>query len=441
MSVYDGCSTMSGTRTGVAKRITDEEPRAVFTHCYGHSLNLAASDTVKKSKLMKDALDTTHEITKLIKFSPRRDAIFHALKAENELASNSHTAGVRVLCPTRWTVRADSLSSIISNYPVLMSTWDEAIDVVKDTESKARIQGVRGQMKTFNFLFGTVLGEMVLRHTDNLSRTLQAKALSAAEGQQIADMVVRTLQTLRSVESFDLFWLKVTKSADSFDVGEPQLPRQRKIPKRYDDGLADSDFHADPKDCYRQQYFEAIDLVVNCIKDRFQQPGYEVYCNLEQLLLKACQREDITSNLDYVCSFYKDDFQPEFLRTQLLTFGLDFQRIQREAYGDNDKKPTIFDIKEYFTSLTTAQKSLLSQVCLVIKLVLVMPATNATSERSFSALRRVKSYLRSTMSQQRLNNLMLLHVHKGITDIINMKDIASEFIGDSEHRLKIFGKF
>ena len=38
---YDGCSTMSGIRTGVTKRISDEEPHAVFTHCYGHSLNLA----------------------------------------------------------------------------------------------------------------------------------------------------------------------------------------------------------------------------------------------------------------------------------------------------------------------------------------------------------------------------------------------------------------
>ena len=92
-------------------------------------------------------------------------------------------------------------------------------------------------------------------------------------------------------------------------------------------------------------------------------------------------------------------------------------------------------------TLTTAQKSLLSQVCRVIKLVLVMPTTNATSERSFSALCRVKSYLRNTMSQQRLNNLMLLQVHKGITDAINLKAIASEFIGDSEHRLMIFGKF
>lgn len=69
-----------------------------------------------------------------------------------------------------------------------------------------------------------------------------------------------------------------------------------------------------------------------------------------------------------------------------------------------------------------------------------MPATNATLERSFSALRGVKTFLRSTMSQQRLNNLMLLHVHvhKDVTDTLELKDIANEFIGDSEHRLKIF---
>ena len=71
---------MIGSRTGATKRIADEEPRAVFTHCYRHSLNLTASDT-EKSKLMKDALDTTHEMTKLITFSPQCDAIFHALKA------------------------------------------------------------------------------------------------------------------------------------------------------------------------------------------------------------------------------------------------------------------------------------------------------------------------------------------------------------------------
>lgn len=68
---YDGASCMSGVRNGVAAQLCKEEARAVYTHCYGHSLNLAAADAIKGSPVMKSALDTTYEITKLIKYSPR----------------------------------------------------------------------------------------------------------------------------------------------------------------------------------------------------------------------------------------------------------------------------------------------------------------------------------------------------------------------------------
>ena len=173
---------------------------------------------------------------------------------------------------------------------------------------------------------------------------------------------------------------------------------------------------------YRQHYIEAIDLAVNCIQDRFQQPGYEVYRNLEQLLLKASQNLDFSAEFTFVTSFYGDDLQTETLHAQLLTFATEFKRV---FSPENNSKPTIFDIKKYFSSLTAAQRSLLSQVSVVLKLVLIMPATNSTSERSFSALRRVKTYLRNTMGQERLNNLMVLHVHKEITDKLDLISIAN----------------
>ncbi len=167
-----------------------------------------------------------------------------------------------------------------------------------------------------------------------------------------------------------------------------------------------------------------------------------MYCKLEEPLVKASLREDFEAPFECVCPFYKDDFQPEILCAQLLTFGVDFQRVYKEAHGEKTQvQPTVFDTREYFKSLSIAQRDLLSQVCRVQQLILVMPATNATSERSFSALRRVKSYLRSTMGQQRLNNLMVLHVHKDRTDTLNPIGVANDFIKDSEHRLRLFGKF
>ena len=86
-------------------------------------------------------------------------------------------------------------------------------------------------------------------------------------------------------------------------------------------------------------------------------------------------------------------------------------------------------------------KALLSQVIRMTKLVLVAAATNATSERSFSALRRAKSYLQSTMGQQRLNNIMVLHVHKERTDKLNLINVANEFVEGSDARLHRFGQF
>ena len=65
----------------------------------------------------------------------------------------------------------------------------------------------------------------------------------------------------------------------------------------------------------------------------------------------------------------------------------------------------------------------------------------APGQISFSALRRVKNYLRMTMSQERLNYLMILHVHKDRTDAHDIKSILNEFVGDSEHRSRIFAKF
>jgi len=72
---YDGDVTMSGKNAGVVTKVLKEEPKALYTHCYGHSLSLACEDSIKHSKIIKDSLDTTYENTKLIKKSPRRDTL------------------------------------------------------------------------------------------------------------------------------------------------------------------------------------------------------------------------------------------------------------------------------------------------------------------------------------------------------------------------------
>ena len=83
---------------------------------------------------------------------------------------------------------------------------------------------------------------------------------------------------------------------------------------------------------------------------------------------------------------------------------------------------------------------MLSKVCILLKLLLVMPATNTISERSFSALRSI-SYLRFTMNQDRLTHLMTLHIHKELTDKLDLITVANDFVAGDTHRLTVFGTF
>ena len=165
---YDGASTMSGIRTGVATRLTALEPKALYTHCLGHSLNLAIQDVMKGIDILKDTIITVYEITKLIKKSPKREAIFDKFQAQvnNEAAA----PGIRMLCPTRWTVRAETLNSILENYTALQLEWDESKKATHDSEMNARIGDVSAQMEKFNFLFGLELGKTLLKMADNRSR-------------------------------------------------------------------------------------------------------------------------------------------------------------------------------------------------------------------------------------------------------------------------------
>lgn len=218
-----------------------------------------------------------------------------------------------------------------------------------------------------------------------------------------------------------------------FGVDEASLPRKRKVPRRLEVGSAEAFYPSTAKDFYSQQYFECLDFIFNAIKDRFDQPGYKTLKQLENLLLKAARGEEYKEELSFAIDHYGDDFTSSSLTAQL--------ELLASAFTSSTDKPTLTDIREYIVSLSPAQRISISEVCTVLKLIIVMPATNAVSERSASVLRRVKTYLRATMSQLRLNNLLILHAHKDRTDHLIVPSCLNEFIRGNEHRMTVFGDF
>ena len=79
---FDGASNILGRRSGVAIQIDKEQPKAHYTHCHCHSLNLSIKDVTRSSKMLSDLMDTAGEIFVLIKFSLKRDKLLENLKGQ-----------------------------------------------------------------------------------------------------------------------------------------------------------------------------------------------------------------------------------------------------------------------------------------------------------------------------------------------------------------------
>ena len=103
-------------------------------------------------------------------------------------------------------------------------------------------------------------------------------------------------------------------------MNKAALPRKRKRPNYGSlndyfqvEGYSNSanTYHpTTPEQCFRQQYFEKIDLIISSIKDGFNQPGFTAFLKMEQLLLNTILNNNYEDELAYVLNVYKDDIDP-----------------------------------------------------------------------------------------------------------------------------------
>jgi hypothetical protein len=166
----------------------------------------------------------------------------------------------------------------------------------------------------------------------------------------VANLTYQTLERIRDDKSYDLFWEKALQLQRDLDVDDPVLPRMRKKnPRRHEIGSGEGDFHSSPRDYFKVHYYEALDLVVNFIQQWFDQPGYEVYRSLQDLLIKAAHSEDFTAEFDSVVQFYGSDFDPSSLKVQT--------DLLHTSCEHSSVTLTFLDIKNYIVSLSPAMVS------------------------------------------------------------------------------------
>ena len=112
-----------------------------------------------------------------------------------------------------------------------------------------------------------------------------------------------------------------------------------------------------------------------------------------------------------------------------------------------DLLPTIFEknspcnFEEIVRDLhsTPQHQRVICNVITIIWLVLTNGSTSVSAERSFSMTRRMKTWLRSTMTQKRFNSLVVLNTHKDILDELSLVEVRNDFVDRRQNRRNEFG--
>ena len=200
----------------------------------------------------------------------------------------------------------------------------------------------------------------------------------------------------------------------SFKFKDPSTKRSRKVSRRLQDLVgeerAETNTLQEQKDRYRiDTYFTSLDYVVSELESRFSENDFELLCNLSEVILNPSPKDEC---YDMVSSHYKIDKDLLIVEHNLFFSFIENTDISLETPGDVLR--TMFE---------NEQLNFLPHFSKAVRIFNIVPVTSCSAERSFSALRRLKTYLRSTMGQERLNNIAVLCIEREYGNKVLQYDI------------------
>ena len=436
---FDGAANMSGVHRGLATRMKETSPLAIYVHCYGHLLNLALQDTMTHVEVLRNALGTVQSLYNFIEASPKRHNMFANIDVGGDSVSMST---LKSQSKTRWSCRWEAVKAVEGQLPriifVLLLLQNER-DAKTYSESSALLNAVCD----FDFVFGISLLKVILSMTSSLSNYLQSKTMDVTTARRTGELTIQTLLDCRNEESFDELWERTQIISNEirqaivdsrFSFKEARLPRQKKPPKRIqalvgETGCGDQQSSHTEQDYYRvSAYFSSLDMVTTELKSRFDKNDQDVLCALGDVVLN---RSPDKNSYKIVSAHYGIDV--DLLESE--------KKIFLKFIEENETKSVMSDADEDFIKVGTAADlvqtmhhydldSVLPLFWKVSRILAVIPATSCSAERSFSALLRMKTYLRSTMGQDRLNNLAIINIERAASNRVlqlQMNEIIDTF--------------
>lgn len=416
---YDNGSNMKGKHQGVQKRVLDVNHKALYVPCGSHNLNLVICDAAQSSIQSVSFFGLLQRVYTLFSSSVQR---WEIMQEHVDLT-------VKSLSATRWECRIDSVKAMRYQMPQFIKALEAVLNHAmgkKDAETVSSCKGILKELQTWKFLTCLVVWYNILFQVNHISKLFQSPKVSIETLQRETNALQESLQEYRET-GLKSAQTEAREIAEKLDV-EMELPeeRQRTTTKRcLYEGREET--KSTPEERFNREFFlPLIDKALCSIRDRFAQT--KVFFDLYGFLYSLDHMRKAVSEGTLAVSCQKMEVE---------TDDVDGADLEREIMAAIRGFPSLSSPTDMLSYIF--RENLLDcypNLSIALRVLLTLPVTVASGERSFSALKLIKTYLRSTMSQERLSDLAVISIEQHVRRKLDMEDVITAFANAKARKVK-----
>lgn len=437
---YDGASVMTGKYKGVKTLVQQVSPQCLFIWTFDHVLNLVIMEACSSSLAAKSLFGALEKLYSFFSHSRKRSDVLEEKQKESKIQQIHRPQRVST---TRWWSHQKALENVFfaqkeSLFDCFIDTFEECQSTEQSPETITDAESLEQKFTSFQTVLTAHVFKQIFAITDPASLYLQSERIDLLTAIRLIETAESQLGQLR--EDFNKVLALAKTFCRNHGLHDDFVVKRARKKKRFPDELCNDEIEEDQTDRYRRETFMyAIDTAIASIRERFSSHKAIL---ADFSLLDPERFQDInTSKLLPQDSFQNVaqnyGFDDTKLREEYMSFIQIYPKLKesepcrcppnenpqggnhdlnRENYITVLKVLSTFNLQSAFPELYTVYKTLVT-----------LPIGSTKCERAFSKLKFVKSHLRTTMGQQRLNSLMLINVEKELTKTLDYENVIDKF--------------